>query len=224
MGEARIIVDDTEPLSIAHICGYAGEVAHFEQRAGRRLGLILVTEIQRVEVPEEEPFDRVPNALKRMARELDVPVVALSKLRRAAERGNYGNLYELADLLGSGAVEQDADVIVFLDPHEQDPTRQRRLRVAKQRDGPTGKCYVQYDEASLRFGKPLSQKERSGRQRIPSTKCRFSLGARGSFETDQGCSTKLMMLRRADFAGMNNRCTRRKSTRPQKAPITLGYP
>ena len=96
------------------------------------------------ELPRHEQIAEISRSLKALARELDVPVLALSQVRRETE----GKLPNLADLRESGSIEQDADVVMFL--HRERGTdenlneRETDLIVAKQRNGPVGKINLTF--------------------------------------------------------------------------------
>ena len=96
------------------------------------------------ELPRHEQIAEISRSLKALARELDVPVLALSQVRRETE----GKLPTLADLRESGSIEQDADVVMFL--HRERGTdenlneRETDLIVAKQRNGPVGKLNLTF--------------------------------------------------------------------------------
>lgn len=107
--------------------------------------------------PRHEQISSISRSLKALARELDVPVVALSQVGRQSE----GKAPSLADLRESGALEQDADVVLFLhrdrildrdeDPHENSSVVKTELIVAKQRNGPTDTVEVAFIPHFTRF-------------------------------------------------------------------------
>ena len=105
--------------------------------------LTLITS-ENQELPRHEQIAEISRSLKALARELDVPVLALSQVRRETE----GKLPNLADLRESGSIEQDADVVMFL--HRERGTdenlneRETDLIVAKQRNGPVGKINLTF--------------------------------------------------------------------------------
>lgn len=116
--------------------------------------LTLVTH-DNADLPRWEQIASISRSLKALARELKIPVVALSQLKREAE----GKQPTLADLRESGSIEQDADLILFLHrDRELDKTRDERsptinteLIVAKQRNGPVGKTNIAFLPAYTRF-------------------------------------------------------------------------
>ena len=116
----------------------------------------------RVESRQQE-ISTISRYLKSLARELDVPVVVLSQLNRAAE-GREGHRPRMSDLRESGSIEQDADVIILL--HREDyyhrgetdweETNTAEVIIAKQRNGPTGTVELMFDGSTTRF-KPKFQ-------------------------------------------------------------------
>jgi len=116
--------------------------------------LTLITSESR-DLARHEQIAEISRSLKALARELDIPVVALSQVRRESE----GKRPSLADLRESGSIEQDADVVVFLHRErqpgdgEQDITRQieTELIVAKQRNGPIGTLKIAFIPEYTKF-------------------------------------------------------------------------
>lgn len=101
-----------------------------------------------------EQMTVVSKSLKALARELNIPIVALSQVARDAE----GNEPNLAQIRGSGSIEQDADVVMFLhrnriktEEQRNEPTQEAKLIVAKQRNGPTGDVEILYIPAFTKF-------------------------------------------------------------------------
>ena len=162
--EAPLLIDDSQLLTPDRIRARARRVARAEQRAGRRLGLILVDYLQLIDAAPSERRDvnramelaSISKSLKALARELNVPVVVLSQLNREVER-RPDRRVQLSDLRDSGAIEQDADVVAFVTlpdgPEKKDlhEVNKRLLRVAKQRNGPTGDCEVYFESQYMRF-------------------------------------------------------------------------
>ncbi len=165
--DAPLLIDDSQLLTPDRIRSRARRVARAEQRAGRELGLILVDYLQLVDASPNERRDQnramelgaISKSLKALARELDVPVVVLSQLNREVER-RPDRRVQLSDLRDSGAIEQDADLVAFVtlpdskERQELHEVRKRLLRVAKQRNGPTGDCDVYFESEYMRFRDP----------------------------------------------------------------------
>ena len=100
----------------------------------------------------------ISQALKGMAKELKVPVLVLSQLSRAPETREKTAVPKLSDLRDSGAIEQDADVVMLLrrpcmykDDKEHDDLRLAILDIAKHRNGPTGEVRLDFDGRFTRF-------------------------------------------------------------------------
>ena len=162
--DAPLLIDDSQLLTPDRIRSRARRVARAEQRAGRRLGLILVDYLQLIDAAPTErremnramELGSISKSLKALARELSVPVVVLSQLNREVER-RPDRRVQLSDLRDSGAIEQDADVVAFVtlpdDPEKKElhEVNKRVIRVAKQRNGPTGDCEVYFESEYMRF-------------------------------------------------------------------------
>lgn len=145
LSEAPIFIDDTPAISVLEMRAKARRL-----KAEHNLGLIVVDYLQLMrgrtdsETREQEISD-ISRSLKALAKELNIPVIALSQLnRRVEERGDKRP--QLADLRESGAIEQDADVIIFLyrdevyNRSEENPNKGRaEIIIGKQRNGPTDK-------------------------------------------------------------------------------------
>ena len=162
--DAPLMIDDSQTLTPDRIRSRARRVARAEDRAGRRLGLILVDYLQLIDAAPTDRRDTnramelgaISKSLKALARELDVPVVVLSQLNREVER-RPDRRVQLSDLRDSGAIEQDADVVAFVtmpegwDRKDVEQANKRSIVVAKQRNGPTGDCQVYFESACMRF-------------------------------------------------------------------------
>jgi replicative DNA helicase len=164
LADAKIFLDDTAGIGVLEMRAKARRLAA-EQK---RLDLIVVDYLQlmsgsakRVESRQQE-VSQISRELKGLAKEMNVPVVALSQLSRAPE-SRSDHRPQLADLRESGALEQDADVVAFIYREEQYKTPEERanlpedqknvaeLIVAKQRNGPTGSVDLRFTPASMRF-------------------------------------------------------------------------
>ena len=164
LAEARIFLDDTPGITVLEMRAKARRLAT-EQK---RLDLIVVDYLQlmtgsakRFESRQQE-VSQISRELKGLAKELNVPLVALSQLSRAPE-SRSDHRPQLADLRESGALEQDADVVAFIYREEQYKTPEERnslpedqknvaeLIIAKQRNGPTGIVNLRFTPSSMRF-------------------------------------------------------------------------
>lgn len=158
LADYPIYVDDTPGMSILELRSKARRL-----KAEHNIGLVVVDYLQllrgssRVESRQIE-IAMISQALKNLAKELDVPVLSLSQLSRAIEsRGGDGKPL-LSDLRESGAIEQDADVVLFINRHaaygrEVDPELRNRAEVivAKQRNGPTGEVELVFLNEYVQF-------------------------------------------------------------------------
>ncbi len=142
LSELPLYIEDTGLLTVTTIRARARRIA----RAGGGLGLIVVDYMQLMEGRGEnrqQEIAAISRGLKQLARDLDVPVLALSQLNRGVEvRENKRP--RLADLRDSGSIEQDADVVLFLyreeyySPSNPDTQGLSEIEVAKHRTGRTG--------------------------------------------------------------------------------------
>lgn len=156
LAEAPIMIDDSGSLSVLELRAKARRLARDKDF---RLGLVIVDYLQLLHAHErresrEQEISLISRSLKALAKELNVPVMALSQLNRQVEnRANRKPI--LADLRESGAIEQDADVILFLSrPHMHDREASPYLAivdVAKQRNGPTDEVQLCYIREFMRF-------------------------------------------------------------------------
>lgn len=164
LADSKIFLDDTAGISVLEMRAKARRLAA-EQK---KLDLIIVDYLQlmsgsakRFESRQQE-VSQISRELKALAKEMNVPVVALSQLSRAPE-SRSDHRPQLADLRESGALEQDADVVAFIYREEQYKTPEEKnslpedqknvaeLIVAKQRNGPTGTVDLRFTPSSMRF-------------------------------------------------------------------------
>ncbi len=155
--EARIFIDDTPAISVLEMRAKARRLAT-EQK---QLDLIVVDYLQlmsgsshRFESRQQE-VSQISRELKALAKELNIPMVALSQLSRAPEN-RTDHRPQLADLRESGAIEQDADVVAFIYREEQYHKSEENkniaeLIVAKQRNGPTDTVYLAFLNQFAKF-------------------------------------------------------------------------
>jgi replicative DNA helicase len=158
LSEAPIFIDDSPGLSVLEVRAKARRM-----KAEHGLDVIVIDYLQlmrgRANLDNrQQEISEISRSLKALAKELNVPVVALSQLSRAIEtRGD--NSPRLSDLRESGALEQDADVIMFLhrpsfyskDPQEEEARKTAEVHIGKQRNGPTGKIEVAFLSQYARF-------------------------------------------------------------------------
>ena len=158
MAEAPIYIDDTPGLSVLEMRTKARRIAHENQ-----LGLIIVDYLQLMQANGNHNGNRVQEVseisrgLKLIARELNVPLIALSQLSRSVE-SRTPPIPQLADLRESGSIEQDADIVSFIyrpGYYEPDnPEVQQNITdliIAKHRNGPVGKVQLYFHPERLRF-------------------------------------------------------------------------
>ena len=157
LSETAIFIDDTPSPSPMEIRTKARRLA-----AEYDLDLIIVDYLQLMQGGDRRSENRVQEisyisrALKGLARELGVPVLALSQLSRAVESRD-DKKPRLSDLRDSGAIEQDADIVMFIyrdEMYDEDTERVNLadIIIAKHRNGPTGEITLQFDAAHTRFG------------------------------------------------------------------------
>jgi replicative DNA helicase len=157
LAEYPIYIDDTPGISVLELRSKARRL-----KAERNIGLIIVDYLQlmrlstRVESRQIE-IAMISQSLKNLAKELDIPVLALSQLSRAVESRGDGRPV-LSDLRESGAIEQDADVVMFINRpaaygRETEPEQQNKAEVivAKQRNGPTGEVELVFISKFVQF-------------------------------------------------------------------------
>ncbi|NTW61336.1 replicative DNA helicase [Candidatus Saccharibacteria bacterium] len=156
LAEAPIYIDDTPGLSVLEMRTKARRAMHEHP-----LGLIIVDYLQLMQSSNSNPNNRVQEVseisrgLKLIARELNVPVIALSQLSRSVE-SRSPQIPQLADLRESGSIEQDADIVMFIYREAYyNPETEREnitdLIIAKHRNGPTGKVELYFHPERLRF-------------------------------------------------------------------------
>ncbi|AVM68291.1 replicative DNA helicase [Lachnospiraceae bacterium oral taxon 500] len=155
LGEARIFIDDTPGISVADLRAKCRKL-----KLTHGLDLIIIDYLQlmtgsaRSESRQQE-ISEISRSLKAIAREMQAPVIALSQLSRAVEsRADHRPM--LSDLRESGAIEQDADVVMFLFREEYynatpENKGQAEVIIAKQRNGPTGSAKLLWLGEYTRF-------------------------------------------------------------------------
>ena len=156
LAQAPLYIDDTPALSILDLRSRARRL-----KRERNIELIIVDYLQLMQGPKnsenrQNEISQITQSLKALAKELNIPVIALSQLSRAVEQRTKKEPM-LSDLRESGAIEQDADVVVFLyrpsvyEKEDQDLKGLAYLIVAKQRNGPTGRVTATFIDTYARF-------------------------------------------------------------------------
>lgn len=155
LSEAPIYVNDT---SLANILQMRAMSRRLQAKSG--LGLIIVDYLQLIEplntnVNMVQQMTEISRSLKSLSKELNIPVLALSQLSRAVEQRSP-QIPRLSDLRETGAIEQDADVVLFIyreDRYRADTTRKNiaDIIIAKHRNGPVGKIELYFDESRVAF-------------------------------------------------------------------------
>ncbi len=153
LSEAQIFIDDSPGITVSDLRTKARREAH-----KRELGLIIVDYLQLMSGGSKfksdgnrvQEISEISRGLKGVARELNVPVIALSQLSRSVE-SRSPQIPQLSDLRESGSIEQDADVVLFLyrdDYYNPDTSEKPNILdifISKHRNGPTGKIEIYFD-------------------------------------------------------------------------------
>ena len=158
MSEAKIFIDDAADMTVMELRSRSRRLM-----AEHNLGLIVIDYLQLMQGSSrsgggenrQQEISSISRGLKALARELDIPVLVLSQLSRAVEsRPNKRPM--LSDLRESGAIEQDADLVMFIyrdeyyDPHSEKQGI-AEIILGKQRNGPVGTVELQFHNAHVRF-------------------------------------------------------------------------
>lgn len=157
LADAPIFIDDTPGISILEMRTKARKL-----KAERNLKLLIVDYLQLADAGRKfdsrvQEVSFVSLGLKNLARELKIPVIALSQLSRAVEQRGGSKKPQLSDLRESGAIEQDADVVMFLYKEDEsedllDPAKQIvKLSIAKHRNGATGEIDLMFRGDRVKF-------------------------------------------------------------------------
>ncbi len=155
LSEAPLYIDDTPAMNVFELRAKARRL-----RAHHNIGLIIVDYLQMIRAlhrgeSRQQEISEISRALKSLAKELNIPVVAVSQLSRAVE-ARSDHRPQLSDLRESGAIEQDADVVALLLREEYyNPTPENKgiaeVIIAKQRNGPVGSVYLGFIKEYMKF-------------------------------------------------------------------------
>ncbi len=158
LSEAQIFIDDSSAITALEMKAKARRL-----KSEVDLGLIILDYLQLMrsggyrETSREQEISEISRSLKALAKELNVPVIALSQLNRKLE-DRTNKRPQMADLRDSGAIEQDADLIAFIyrdevyDKSEENPEKgMAEIIIGKQRNGPTGMVKLAFQDKFARF-------------------------------------------------------------------------
>jgi len=157
LSQAKIFIDETPALTVMEMKAKARRL-----KMEQNLDLLFVDYLQlmRPGLRQEnrtQEISFISRSLKELSKELQIPVVGISQLSRAPEKGRREPIPQLSDLRESGAIEQDADVVIFIyrpefyRPHEENLRGLAEINVAKQRNGPTGRINLAFIREYARF-------------------------------------------------------------------------
>jgi len=162
LSEAPIFIDDGLTFSVLQMRAMARRL-----QAEHGLGLLVVDYLQLIHPKTStenmvQQITEISRSLKALARELNIPVLALSQLSRAVEQ-RHPAIPKLSDLRESGALEQDADVVLFIyrDLKADDPEKENiaEIHIAKHRNGPIGKINLFFNKNSASFSSLEKRRE-----------------------------------------------------------------
>jgi replicative DNA helicase len=159
---ARVFIDETPALTLMEMKAKARRL-----KMERNLDIVFIDYIQLMRTSgrfenRNQEMSYITRSLKELAKELHIPVVGISQLSRAPEKGRGKPRPQLSDLRESGAIEQDADVVIFIYREEMYLSKEERLRevklqgvaevnIAKQRNGPTDTIKLAFQDKYARF-------------------------------------------------------------------------
>ncbi len=169
LSDLPVFIDDTAGLTLMELRSKARRLT-----GENKLGLIIIDYLQLMRSgskndSREQEISEISRSLKGLAKELGIPIIALSQLNRGVEsRGNKDKRPQLSDLRESGAIEQDADTIMFVyrdEVYNKETLDQgvAEIIIGKQRAGPTGTVKVRFFNQYTRFDN-LAEGEASGEQ------------------------------------------------------------
>ena len=155
LSNLKMYIDDTAGLGLLELRSKARRLKH-----ERGLDLMIIDYLQLMQgghaENRQQEISEISRGLKGLARELDIPIIALSQLSRSVEL-RAEKKPQLSDLRESGSLEQDADIVMFLYREEYynreaDNENIAELIIAKNRNGPTTSIRLQFNKEIMRFG------------------------------------------------------------------------
>jgi replicative DNA helicase len=161
----QVWIDDTPSLSLLEMRSKARRL-----KIDSDLKVVVVDYLQLMRSPDYaenrvQEISDISRSLKALARELEIPVIALSQLSRASEQRGGERRPILSDLRDSGAIEQDADIVIFIHRAEyydrEDETKRgiADIMLAKNRNGPTGDIQLKFTREYTRFDNLSTREE-----------------------------------------------------------------
>jgi len=158
---APIYINDSSAINIMEMRAMARRL----RAEHKDLGLIIVDYLQLMQARTKsdnmvQQITEISRSLKGLAKELNIPILALSQLSRAIEQ--RGGRPKLSDLRESGSIEQDADVVMFIHREREEDNhlnRNSEILISKHRNGPTGRCMLNFEEKYTTFKNPDTEHE-----------------------------------------------------------------
>lgn len=172
LAEAPVYIDDTPGISVLELRAKARRL-----KKEKQIGMIVVDYLQLMQGPRgaesrQQEISIISRSLKALAKELDVPVVALSQLSRAVEMRGGDRRPMLSDLRESGAIEQDADMVLFIyrpefygkkeDEEGNSLEGMAEIIIGKQRNGPVGTVHLSFIKRWAKFENPAFKQDAQG--------------------------------------------------------------
>ncbi len=176
---APLYIDDNAGLSIFDLRSKARRLVREHD-----VKMIVIDYLQlmtasglRANTNREQEVSMISRSLKHLAKELNIPIIALSQLNRSVENRGDGKIPQLSDLRESGAIEQDADMVCFLHRPEyygitEDKDTGKDIRglaqfiIAKHRNGPTGHIYLSFRQEFIKFSDALNHSIYDDKQHV----------------------------------------------------------
>jgi len=150
--DCKMFIDDTPGIDIAELRIKAKKI-----KKEHDIDLLVVDYLQLVRAKARsriEEVSKISRMLKELAKELDIPVLALSQLNRNVDNRGGDNKPKLSDLRESGAIEQDADMVIFIHNGEYE---MKEIIIAKYRHGSTGNFVLSFDSSTTEFFEPQEE-------------------------------------------------------------------
>ena len=166
LGKMPIYIDDVPGRTISQIGAFARRMKRQYEIGGMIIDYLQLIEAEDKNMPREQQIATITRRLKFIAKDLQIPVIALAQVNRGVEQRD-DKRPKLSDLRESGAIEQDADVVLFLHREEvYDPSEENRgladLIVAKNRSGPIGIAPLTWLKETMRFADRAQLQDYSG--------------------------------------------------------------